>query len=612
MSYKLNKTDGSLLVDLIDGQIDSETTDLTLVGRNYSGFGEFLNENYIKLLENFSNSSAPGNPLEGQIWYDTSTNRLKVYNGETFNIAGGPIVSPTQPQMVAGDQWINNSTKQIFFNDGNDTYLTGPLYTAQQGKSGFEVLSILDTQSRNRTVVGLYIGGSIVGLYSNLEFTPALGEGIAGFDSVIKKGFNIVDETGFAYGGKADYATALIADNGDFKNVSQFLAADSDSTTVGALTISNNNGLTIGIAQNNIQRIVGTSFVTENGLLDHDYKIRVTSSAEDSKLIDALVIDSSEKKVGIFQSTPEYTLDINGDTRITGNLLVQGETTQIDVSTLNVEDINIELGSPTSGGLPSEAAIENAGIIIKCETTDKTLLYKNATESLTSSENMDLAEGKWYKVNGENVISETQLGASITEALGLIQLGQLEELEVDDILLDGSIIKTTNQALRLTSNGTIVINTQKITGVVDPSDPQDVATKNYADTIVASEPVVFSLDITNLSNAQIASVINDLYPASSKTEGTYARIHTTTFTNVIVGGIEVTVRDSTEPDNGEVLELSKTLVDKNGTENQTVVRDVEFRNTASGTASLTVSRGLKQFRVVGGAWTFDDDLESSV
>jgi len=612
MSYKLNKTDGSLLVDLIDGQIDSETTDLTLVGRNYSGFGEFLNENYIKLLENFSNSSAPGNPLEGQIWYDTSTNRLKVYNGETFNIAGGPIVSPTQPQMVAGDQWINNSTKQIFFNDGNDTYLTGPLYTAQQGKSGFEVLSILDTQSRNRTVVGLYIGGSIVGLYSNLEFTPALGEGIAGFDSVIKKGFNIVDETGFAYGGKADYATALIADNGDFKNVSQFLAADSDSTTVGALTISNNNGLTIGIAQNNIQRIVGTSFVTENGLLDHDYKIRVTSSAEDSKLIDALVIDASEKKVGIFQSTPEYTLDINGDTRITGNLLVQGETTQIDVSTLNVEDINIELGSPTSGGLPSEAAIENAGVIIKCETTDKTLLYKNATESLTSSENMDLAEGKWYKVNGENVISETQLGVSITEALGLIQLGQLEELEVDDILLDGSIIKTTNQALRLTSNGTIVINTQKITGVVDPSNPQDVATKNYTDTIVASEPVVFSLDITNLSNAQIASVINDLYPSSSKTEGTYARIHTTTFINVIVGGIEVTVRDSTEPDNGEVLELSKTLVDKNGTENQAVVRDVEFRNTASGTASLTVSRGLKQFRVVGGAWTFDDDLESSV
>lgn len=612
MSYKLNKTDGSLLVDLIDGQIDIETTDLTLVGRNYSGFGEFLNENYIKLLENFSNSSAPGNPLEGQIWYDTSTNRLKVYNGETFNIAGGPIVSPTQPQMVAGDQWINNSTKQIFFNDGNDTYLTGPLYTAQQGKSGFEVLSILDTQSRNRTVVGLYIGGSIVGLYSNLEFTPALGQGIAGFDSVIKKGFNIVDETGFAYGGKSEYATALIADNGDFKNVSQFLPADTDGTTVGALTISNSNGLTIGLAQNNIQRVIGTSFVTENGLLDHDYKIRVTSSAEDSKLIDAVVIDSSEKKIGIFKSSPEYTLDVNGDTRISGNLLVQGETTQIDVTTLNVEDKNIELGSPASGGLPTEASLEDAGLIIKCETTDKTLLWKNATESLTSSENFDLAQGKWYKVNGENVISETAIGASVTRALGLIELGDLEELSVDDIFIDGSIIKTTNQALRLTSAGTIVINTQKITGVVDPSDPQDVATKNYVDTIVASEPVVFSMDISGLTNTQIASVVNDLYPASAKEEGTYARVHTTTSANVIVGGIEVTVRDSTEPDNGEVLELTKELVDKNGTENQAVVRDVAFRNTASGTATATVVRGLKQFVVTGGAWVFDEELTSSV
>ena len=84
MSYKLNKTDGTLLVDLIDGSIDTATTSLTLVGRNYSGFGEFLNENYIKLLESFSNSTSPLNPIKGQVWWDTSDARLKVYNGTTF------------------------------------------------------------------------------------------------------------------------------------------------------------------------------------------------------------------------------------------------------------------------------------------------------------------------------------------------------------------------------------------------------------------------------------------------------------------------------------------------------------------------------------------------
>lgn len=67
MSYQLNKTDGTILTDLIDGQIDTESTNLTLVGRNYTGYGEFFNENFIRLLENFSNNAAPSNPLTGQL-----------------------------------------------------------------------------------------------------------------------------------------------------------------------------------------------------------------------------------------------------------------------------------------------------------------------------------------------------------------------------------------------------------------------------------------------------------------------------------------------------------------------------------------------------------------
>jgi hypothetical protein len=616
MSYKLNKTNGALLVDLIDGQIDTETTDLTLVGRNYSGFGEFLNENYIKLLENFANSSAPGNPIEGQIWYDTATNRLKVFNGETFNIAGGPIVQPTQPNMVAGDQWINNSTKQIYFYDGTNPYLIGPAYTAQQGTSGFIVSSILDTQSRSRTVVNLYVGGTLVAVISNIEFTPALGQEISGLTGSIKKGFNLLDTTGFKFDGAATYANALIADNGEFKNVSQFLPADGDGTTVGALTIANSNGLTIGLAQNLIQRVIGNSVVVENGLLDNDYKIRVTSSAEDSRLIDALVIDASAKRVGLWNSTPEYTLDVTGDLRITGNLLVEGDTTSVDVTTIKVEDKNIELAAPSDSALLDNVAVDDAGVVVRGSEGDKRFTWKNATQSWTSTENMDLEQGKWYKVNGQDVLGETAIGASVTQALGLIQIGDLENLTVDDIFINDSTIQTTVEPLRLTSNGTIVINTQKITGVVDPTNPQDVATKNYVDTIVASEPVVFSLDITGLNNTQIASIINDLYPATAKTVGTYARIHTTELTNTVVTGIQITVRDSTEPDLGEVLELTKIDVDSAGTQNEPVVRDVEFRNPASGPVNVTVQRGLKQFQVknTGGSnfWEWDQDLTSSV
>ena len=84
MAYQINKTSGTLLVNLADGQIDTTTTDISLIGKNYSGYGEFQNENYVKLLENFANTSAPGSPITGQVWYDTTNSALKVYNGSSW------------------------------------------------------------------------------------------------------------------------------------------------------------------------------------------------------------------------------------------------------------------------------------------------------------------------------------------------------------------------------------------------------------------------------------------------------------------------------------------------------------------------------------------------
>ena len=59
MSYTINNTTGDTLVTLKDGTIDTSTTDVSLFGKGYAGFGEKLNENFIKLLENFANTTAP-------------------------------------------------------------------------------------------------------------------------------------------------------------------------------------------------------------------------------------------------------------------------------------------------------------------------------------------------------------------------------------------------------------------------------------------------------------------------------------------------------------------------------------------------------------------------
>jgi hypothetical protein len=127
MTYRINKTDGSLLSELTTGMIDQLSTSLTLIGNNYTEYGEFLNENFVKLLENFSNSNQPENPIKGQLWFDSSQSILKVYDGNQFKSSNGPIVKDSKPlNLVAGDIWIDSKNNKMWFYDGVDFIFVGP------------------------------------------------------------------------------------------------------------------------------------------------------------------------------------------------------------------------------------------------------------------------------------------------------------------------------------------------------------------------------------------------------------------------------------------------------------------------------------------------------
>jgi len=600
MSYKLNKTDGTLLVDLIDGFVDTDTTNLTLIGRNYTGFGEFLNENFIKLLENFSNSASPSSPLRGQLWYDTTAQRLKVYNGTEFVVAGGPFVQQENPQMVAGDLWINNLTDQLYFFDGSELTLAGPLYTTQQGTSGFQIRSVLDIQSRTRVVVDLWIGGTLTAVISNLTFTPAPGEEISGIEGEIKEGINLISSN-FKFYGTADSAVNLISESGELKNVSQFLPADANGTTTGTLTIQNSGGLTIGPAQNNIQKVVGTSFVTENQLLDYDYKIRVRSSGAGSVITDAITVKAGSKSVGIFQGNPAYNLDVTGDMRVTGNLLVEGETTSFDVTTLRVEDKNIELAITDGSSLEPRSELDGAGMIIRATGDDISLVYEYSTNTLKSSDSFNLADTKQYEINGDLIVSQTTLGNSVVNS-NLENVGTLTECQIDELFIDGITIASTGPSfgINLTPGGDIFItDSNKITGLGTPTGASDATTKEYVDNEIAAQRIVFSLDITGLTDGDIAVILEDLYPAATKADGSLAVIHTVTYTGTVTG-IDVPV--STSPDTSGTIVKSFIAVDSNGTQNVSAVQDISFSNAATGTVALNQVRGTKTFEVNGGAW----------
>ncbi len=630
MSYQLNKTDGTLLLDLIDGQIDTASTNLTLVGRNYTGYGEYFNENFIKLLENFSNTAAPSNPLTGQLWWNSSDQRLQVYDGSVWKSSGGPIVQNTRPQMVAGDLWIDNLNNQVYAFDGTDLMLMGPQYSETQGKSGFEIGSILDSQSRSRTVTNLYVGGTLTAVISSIEFTPIYAQRVIGLvtaanpDGIIYIGMNIIDTANFKYRGIADSANALVTAGGVVRGADSFLPSTASGITTGTLTIQNSGGLTIGLSQNTVQKVVGPRFYIENQLTDHDLSLRVKSSSFGAISVDAIYVDASTAKVGIFTTNrlPAYTLDVEGDIRCTGNLIVEGDQTSIDVATLRVEDKNIEIAKTAAGVTLTGTNANNAGLIL--DTSDvgsKTWTWITAQDAWTSNVNIDISSTLMtYQIGGINKLTNDSL-VNVTKALDLDQVGTLTVLQVDEININGKVISSTNDmaftstaGIAITGGGDInITDTQKITGVgkaisakkavelgVTESSAGTVATKEYADEEIATSDLAFSMDITGMGTSTalqnaLAIYLNDMYPAAALNTNKVARIHTTSYAGATVQGVDVE----------SAKNVSYIAVDSNGTQNESVVQDIVFdAGGASGTVILSPARTLMTYKSNGTAWSY--------
>jgi len=600
MSYKINQTDGTLLVDLVDGRIDEDTTDIVLVGRNYTGYGEYLNENLIRMLENFANSSAPSHPLRGQIWYDTSDGRLKVYNGTVFRSTDTTLVSPTQPTMLAGDLWIDSTNKQFYFNDGSNTILAGPIYNAVQGESGFKVESVLDRYGNLKTILKLLVGAAVVAIISREAFEPAVA--ISGFGSAIEVGINISSfYPEFFFQGVANSTSTLVDSSLNSYTPDSFFKISSNNIGTGTLSVKNDNGIFVGFNNDFTIKVEGSTVVNRNLLTGSDYKIQVRQGAS---YVDAITIDNSETKIGIWQSSPQYTLDVNGDLRVAGDLVVEGDTTYLDISTLRIEDKHIEIAFTSDSTLLTDVELDGAGIIVRATGNDKSLTWNYTYNTWDSSTSVNIPTGSSYKIGHADVLSATTLSSTVTSATGITQIGTLTNLDVDYINLNSASLTTTTYGLTIDSADNITVaNSRKIFGVGTPDvsdDPDTVATKEYVDEFTKNNDVYLSLDITGLTNSNIASVLEDLVPAVTKLSGVYAYVHTVYYSGTV----------TTDPSTQVVK--SFVSVDKNGTENQSVLQDISF-NSGSNNVTLSVTRGRKRFIVNGSnQWAFDSDLASSV
>lgn len=632
MAYQINKTDGTIVSTVADGQIDSNSTDLTLIGKNYSGFGETLNENFIKLLENFSSVSAPVRPVRGQIWYDSSESKVKVYNGTQFVPVSSATISSTRPSTLGiGDLWYNDVEKQLYFFDGTDPILLAPLYSATQGVSGLQVRSILDTLNQTRVITLLYDNGILLGIFAKDSFTPK--NAIDGFSGNVDPGFNAGTLANLKF-----KVTVTNSEKLGGADATTYVRRDTSNTIDGQVRITRDLGLVVGDAGNGGFVVSNGTVVLQNTSTDRDLILNVRKGINQE---DAIRIFSTTRTID-FYNDPTYSdsqINMGGSLTVAGNLTVQGTTTTINTANVTVEDKNIVLGL-TTGSSPTDDTASAGGIILQGDTAHAFVWAKPAGElaeantasgydnsipallgsSWNSTEHINLKQNKYYAIDGVPLLEQLttspsktfRLTAAVTQIAGVSSFGKQTEITVGPgLLTDPAYITITDNQiitdnvlapnLEIDTLGDIVLNgTAKITLMADPTDDQDAATKSYVDTYVRSRTLVFSIDLSDgKPNIYIINeILNNLAPPSQFELFTEARILCNILSNA---GTSLNINALRNPTSANFL------TDLSGS-SQSGLTGLAF-NTANITGQpINVTREVRVFILKTSGWDWDETI----
>ena len=267
MAYTINYTNGAIFATIADGTINTQSS-MILVGKNYAGYGEFLDENFLHLLENGANNVAPGAPIPGQLWFDTSASIMKVYNGTTFKTLGSATASATAPTSnVVGDLWFDTTNQQLKCWNGTSFILIGP--AGDPATAEVVIETIADNLSVDHVIIRFVIESVSLAIMSkDATFTPQLA--ITGF-ATIGPGINLSTTVASAlFRGTATDSQTL-----DGLDSTSFMRSDAAATNNTSISITADAGLTVGASNNGRLLASGSDIVVRNQTSNGDLNLSV-------------------------------------------------------------------------------------------------------------------------------------------------------------------------------------------------------------------------------------------------------------------------------------------------------------------------------------------------
>ncbi len=463
MAYTIAYTDqankGTITIE--DNTLNT-VTDLKIPGRNTTAYGTAIAENFLHLLENFASATEPSNPVEGQIWYDSTPGKeqLKVYNLPDWVPVGGIIRANTEPEAAnsqIGDLWTDTDNQQLYLFSGSGWVLVGPTFSDGLN-TGPVPVSVTGTDNAVYNIVQIEVNAQPVAIIATDEFIPKTV--IPGF-TVIKPGVTLStrDITGDGpakFYGTAEKAESLIVNN---VNVSagNFLRSDIVSTTLNGLNVQNNSGVNYGINSEMNIGIEGNAGIIQHQVAGSNIDLRVRNAGTSKTVVRV----DSNLKVGINNEAPEEALDVTGNIQQSGVLKINDVT---DATTIGTGSAIIKGGVGIAKNLfvGGQTELEN------------TLTTRNIEPDQNNVRNIGAALNKY-----KTVYSTTFIGNLTGNVSGTVsgRAGSADKLtssttfrltgdvSADDFVFDGQVggsVKTftTNISNTIVSNKTAVTESQ--------------------------------------------------------------------------------------------------------------------------------------------------------